>query len=255
VLGRLEQANRWLANPERDDRGLGQQAIQLIVDEGKRVAEGLPGHQKAEILALCDEVDSFLSHKLADLCRRGLGNSPQAKEITRLLSEKLQELKNHIQNAVVNRVVEDFIDIATPLRQFTEAVHVPEGTPGREQNFSDKAHNLQNFSNRAAKTARMGAAGGGGGNKKLAESLLSSANQVESLTHQLVNAGRIRRNYPAPPPCDERVVVVMGDVWRLNSKTAKHSPSIVYCNRRYTGWGLPSRSSLFQRRRSSAEFS
>jgi len=45
----------------------------------------------------------------------------------RLLSEKLQELKNHIQNAVVNRVVEDFIDIATPLRQFTEAVHVPEG--------------------------------------------------------------------------------------------------------------------------------
>ena len=39
VLGRLEQANRWLANPERDDRGLGQQAIQLIVDEGKRVSK------------------------------------------------------------------------------------------------------------------------------------------------------------------------------------------------------------------------
>jgi len=48
--------------------------------------------------------------------------------------------------------------------------------------------------------------------------------------------------------CDERVVVVMGDVWGLNSKTAKHSPSIVHCSRRYTGWGLPSRSSLFQRR-------
>jgi hypothetical protein len=45
----------------------------------------------------------------------------------RSLSEKLHELKESIQNAVVNRVVEDFVDIASPLKQFTEAVHVPEG--------------------------------------------------------------------------------------------------------------------------------
>ena len=37
VAGRLEQARRWLSNPERDDRGLGQRAISLIVDEGKKV--------------------------------------------------------------------------------------------------------------------------------------------------------------------------------------------------------------------------
>lgn len=58
---------------------------------------------------------------------RGQGNSPQAQDIARKLSHKLHELKERIQSAVVNRVVEDFIDITTPLKQFTEAVLVPEG--------------------------------------------------------------------------------------------------------------------------------
>lgn len=46
---------------------------------------------------------------------------------SRNLSQKLHELKERIQNAVVNRVVEDFIDITTPLKQFTDAVLTPEG--------------------------------------------------------------------------------------------------------------------------------
>lgn len=32
-----------------------------------------------------------------------------------------------IQDAVVSRVVEDFVDINTLLKQFTDAVHVPKG--------------------------------------------------------------------------------------------------------------------------------
>ncbi|XP_069694707.1 vinculin isoform X3 [Periplaneta americana] len=202
VSGRLEQARRWLAHPDRDDRGLGQQAIALIVTEGKKVADGLPGVHKAEILGLCDEVD-ILSRQLSDLCRRGHGDTPQAQDVARTLSQKLYELKDRIQNAVVSRVVEDFIDISSPLKHFTDAVHVPQGTPGRDQNFNDKAQQLQQFSTRAAKTARMVAAGGSSGNKKLAESLLSSASQVESLTPQLVSAGRIRMNYPESKAADE----------------------------------------------------
>lgn len=37
VAGRLEQARRWLEQPGIDDRGLGQQAIGLIVQEGLKV--------------------------------------------------------------------------------------------------------------------------------------------------------------------------------------------------------------------------
>ncbi|XP_018359959.1 PREDICTED: vinculin isoform X6 [Trachymyrmex cornetzi] len=202
VAGRLEQANKWLLNPQHDDKGLGKRAIALIIHEGKKVAEGLPGIHKAEILQLCDEVDN-LSHQLADLCAHGQGNTPHAQDIARQLSHKLYELKNRIQQAVVSRVVEDFIDITTPLKQFTDAVLTPAGTPGRDQNFNDKTCALQTFSNRAAKTARMVAAGGSGGNKKLAEALSASASQVESLTPQLINAGRIRMTYPDSKAADE----------------------------------------------------
>lgn len=37
VAGRLEQANKWLLNPQHDDKGLGRKAIALIVHEGKKV--------------------------------------------------------------------------------------------------------------------------------------------------------------------------------------------------------------------------
>ncbi|XP_023288083.1 vinculin isoform X9 [Orussus abietinus] len=202
VAGRLEQANKWLLNPQHDDKGLGKRAIALVILEGKKVAEGLPGIHKAEILQLCDEVYN-LSHQLSDLCSHHLGSTPQAQEVARQLSQKLYELKNRIQQAVVSRVVEDFIDISTPLKQFTDAVLAPEGTPGREQKFNYKTNALQSFSSRAAKTARMVAAGGSGGNKKLAEALVASASQVESLTPQLVNAGRIRMTYPESKAADE----------------------------------------------------
>lgn len=112
-----------------------------------QVAQGLQGEQRAEILALCNQVDS-LSRQLGDLCRSGQGNSPQAQAVAkydifvvtglkiflnnnnfffRLLSQKLDELKDKIQGALVDRVVEDFIDITTPLKQFTDAVLTPEG--------------------------------------------------------------------------------------------------------------------------------
>lgn len=204
MQGRLEQACRWLQNPGADDKGLGQRAIALIVEEGKKVAEGLPGHQKAEILQLCDEVEQ-LSHQFSKLCNNGLGHTPEAQEIARKLNAKLHELKAQIQTAVVNRVVEDFIDISTPLKQFSDAVNVPEGTPGREQNFNQKSQNLQAFSDRASKTSRMVAAGGSGGNKKLAEILLSSAAQIDSLTPQLISAGRIRMNYPLSKAAEEHL--------------------------------------------------
>jgi vinculin len=204
VQGRLEQAIRWLNNPSADDKGLGQRAIALIVEEGKKVAEGLAPHQKSDILRLCDEIDA-LSNQYSKLCASGLAHTPEAQEIARRLNLKLHELKQQIQSAVVGRVVEDFIDISTPLKQFTDAVNVPEGTPGREQNFHQKSQNLQNFSDRASKTSRMVAAGGSGGNKKIAEILLSSAAQIDSLTPQLISAGRIRMNYPGSKAAEEHL--------------------------------------------------
>ncbi|XP_065159555.1 vinculin isoform X6 [Atheta coriaria] len=228
VQGRIEQARKWLTNPGQDDKGLGKRAIALIVEEGRKVAEGLPGHHKAEVQQLCDEVEA-LSKRLSELCAQGRGDSPEAQEIARKLAQKLHELKEKINQAVVNRVVEDFIDIVTPLRLFTEAVLAPEGSPNRYQNFEDKAANLQHFSNRAVKTARMVAAAvksefvrnttrGSSGNKKLAEALQSCANQVDSLTPQLVSAGSIRMNYPESKTADEHFENLRGQYADLLTK-------------------------------------
>ena len=201
VAGRLEQALAWLSNPGFDDKGLGFQAILAIVEEGRRLAAVCPAAHRQDLLNLCNDVES-MAKQLWGLCRSGQGNSPEAQLLAKALSQKLQELKRTIEKALVNRAVEDFIDVLTPLKQFTEAVLAPIGTPNRDANFTEKAHGLVNFSNRIANTARA-VASGSAPNKRLAEGLMSSANQLESLTPQLVNAGRIRFTHPDNKAADE----------------------------------------------------
>lgn len=201
LRGRMEQARAWLTNPSFNDNGLGHQAIQFIVDDGRKIINSCPPSEQMTVQKLCSETEN-LNRQLAEMCRHGQGNSYQALTVAQAISGKLQELKNKIQQTIVNKVVKDFIDITTPLKQFTDAVLSLEGTPNREANFNDKARALGNFSERVARTARSVAIGGAA-NKKLAEMLLNSANQVESLTPHLVNAGRIRMSYPDNKAADE----------------------------------------------------
>ncbi|KAG8199192.1 hypothetical protein JTE90_016019 [Oedothorax gibbosus] len=201
LRGRMEQARAYLANPSFNDNGLGYQAVQLIVEDGRKIINSCPPSEQMTVQQLCTETEN-LNRQLAEMVRHGQGNSYQAITVAQAISEKLQGLKNRIQETIVGKVVKDFIDVTTPLKQFTEAVLMPEGTPNRDINFNDKAQALSNFSQRIAHTARS-VATGGSANKKLAEMLISSANQVESLTPHLVNAGRIRMSYPDNKAADE----------------------------------------------------
>jgi len=202
VTGRLEQCRRWLEQPGVDDRGVGPQALQLIVDEARKVAEGLPPYLKSEILGLCSRVEAEQG-RLLEAVRRGEAGQPQAVNIARSLTNNIGAVADCIQGALVDRVVDDFVDIATPLKQFTDCVLVPGDPNTREQVFDVKSANLVNFSNRVVGTAKLVATGNTSGNKKLAEALLATAGQVESLTPQLVNAGRIRMVYPENKAADE----------------------------------------------------
>ncbi|XP_035456928.2 vinculin [Spodoptera frugiperda] len=203
MQARLETAHKWLLHPAADPqtRVEGQKAINSIVSQGQRIADGLQGREKAEVLQLCSEVQR-LSDKLADLCASGKGDSEEARAITRELTDKLHELKRATERAVVNRVVEDFIDVAAPLRHFTDAVNAPPGTPGRESTFHDKAAGLAAFSARAAAAAGVVAAGVGH-NKRLADQLIHNAQQVEKLSPQLIAAGKIRLYNPDSKVAEE----------------------------------------------------
>ncbi|XP_052798612.1 vinculin-like isoform X5 [Mya arenaria] len=190
VEGKVDQAQRWLTNPGLDDRGLGEQATRMVVADGRRVAEGCSGPLRSDLLRLCDETE-ILTNQLADLIAKGQGNSPQAKAIARHLSEKLLQLKGKIEEALVNQVAEDFIDITTPLKQLTEAASVPLGTPGREANFDDKRRNFEAHSAKLADTATMVATAGGCRNKKTVEEIFKSSKQVNDLTPQITTAAKI----------------------------------------------------------------
>ncbi|XP_045539587.1 vinculin [Papilio machaon] len=202
IQSRLESAHKWLLQPAADalTRAEGQRAIASVVAQGHRIAEGLQGREKAEVLQLCGDVQR-LSDKLADLCASGLGDSQEARAITRELSDKLHELKRGMERAVVNRVVEDFIDVAAPLRHFADAVNAPEGSPGREANFLERASALQAFSARAAAAAGVVAAAAH--DKRLADQLIHNKREVEKLSPQLIAAGKIRLHYPDSKVAEE----------------------------------------------------
>jgi len=202
VLGRIEQALKWLENPGVDDKGLGYNAIKLVTEEARKLAELLRGPERQRMLQLCDDIDR-LADQLADLQRRGLGNSPEARAIAAQLRDKLRELQELMNKALTDRVVEDFSDITTPLKQFVEAVLTPEGVPGREENFQDKATKLHDHSLRCANTGRLVATAGPCKNKRTVEALTSAANQVATMTPQVINAGKIRLHYPNSPQADD----------------------------------------------------
>ena len=111
--------------------------------------------------------------------------------LSKKIAGNLENLKHAIETAIVDKVIDDFLDIGSPLAKFTEVVLTPkEGDVNRQ--FEEKANQLGQFSDRIVRTSKMVAVGTGNANKKAAEGILTVAGQVESLTPQLINAGRIR---------------------------------------------------------------
>ncbi|KRZ20469.1 Vinculin, partial [Trichinella pseudospiralis] len=202
VLGRMDQVLKWLDAPYMDDRGVGLNALKALLAEGRKVADLCSPREKYAMNELCDEIER-LSHQLAELQRKGMGDSPQARAIANQLKEKLGELKRMMDRALLDRVVDDFSDITTPLKQFAEAVLAPEGTPARDANFAEKAQNLRDHCQRCAKTGRLVGTSGPCKDKKIVEALCSTANQISNMTPQVINAGKIRFHYPQNVSADE----------------------------------------------------
>ena len=53
---------------------------------------------------------------MANLCTAGAGDTPQALELAKRVATDLGELKEAIQTALVDKVVEDFMDVVSPLK-------------------------------------------------------------------------------------------------------------------------------------------
>ena len=99
----MEQALRWLDNPGVDDGGVGLQAMKSMVDEARRLANLLPPNERNRLLQLCSDIDR-LAGQLADLERRGLGNTPEAHALRQQLRDKLRELADFMKRVLTDKV-------------------------------------------------------------------------------------------------------------------------------------------------------
>ncbi|KAJ8248433.1 hypothetical protein GJAV_G00241970 [Gymnothorax javanicus] len=192
--GKMEQALRWIENPSADDRGVGQAAIRALVAEGRRLANGLLGPYRQDLLARCDRVEQLML-QLADLAARGEGDSPQAQAVAHHLKESLKDLKTKMQEAMTQEVSDVFSDTTTPIKLLAVAATAPPEAPNRSEVFDERAANFESHASRLGATAEKAAAVGTA-NKSTVEGIQATVKCARELTPQVVSAAVILLKNP-----------------------------------------------------------
>ncbi|XP_036427791.1 LOW QUALITY PROTEIN: vinculin b [Colossoma macropomum] len=192
--GKMEQAQRWMDNPSMEDGGVGQAAIRGLVAEGRRLANVLPGNQRADLLGKCEQVEQMMA-QLAELAARGEGETPQARTLAKQLQEALKDLKGKMQEAMTQGVSDIFSDTTTPIKLLAVAATAPLGTPNREEVFEERAASFENHAGRLGATAEKAAAVGTA-NRSTVEGIHAAVKSARDLTPQVVSAARILLKNP-----------------------------------------------------------
>ncbi|KHN71889.1 Vinculin [Toxocara canis] len=74
-----------------------------MTDEARRLADLLPPTERSRMLDMCADIDR-LANQLADLERRGLGNTPEANAIRNQLRNRLRELAEMMKKVLTDKV-------------------------------------------------------------------------------------------------------------------------------------------------------
>ena len=187
-----KKINQMLASPVVDSK-LSMQIIQHIVELGYKISEGFDGQIKNEIINACNELDQ-VNHQY--------GNNLSDQRARQTVTNAIQKLEGIVNEAVINRIVQDMADITSPLKQFTDAVLSQEAMARKKDLVEQKGNGLKEFSRGFSKTARL-VSFANAKNKQRSDSLFHLSSQVENLTPQLVNAGTIKLTYPENKAADE----------------------------------------------------
>ncbi|XP_037638197.1 vinculin-like isoform X7 [Sebastes umbrosus] len=192
--GKMEQALRWVNNPGVDDRGVGQAAIRGMVGEGKRLAGGLLGPYRQDMIGRCDRAE-FLMTSLADMANRGEAEAPHARATAAQLQDSLKDLRQHMQEVMTQEVSDVFSDTTTPIKLLAVAATAPADAPNREEVFDERAGNFEAHAGRLGATAEKAAAVGSA-NKTTVEGIHVAVKHARDLTPQVTSAARILLKNP-----------------------------------------------------------
>ncbi|XP_017268507.1 vinculin isoform X2 [Kryptolebias marmoratus] len=192
--GKMEQALRWVNNPGVDDRGVGQAAIRGMVGEGKRLAGGLLGPYRQDMVGRCDRTEALMN-ALADMASRGEAEAPHARATAAQLQDTLKDLRQHMQEVMTQEVSDVFSDTTTPIKLLAVAATAPPDAPNREEVFEERAGNFETHAGRLGATAEKAAAVGTA-NKSTVEGIHAAMKHARELTPQVTSAARILLKNP-----------------------------------------------------------
>ncbi|XP_077469579.1 vinculin-like isoform X5 [Stigmatopora argus] len=192
--GKMEQALRWVANPGVDDRGVGQAAIRGMVGEGKRLAGGLLGPYRQDMMGRCDRVEALMT-SLADMAGRGEAEAPHARATASQLHDSLKDLRHKMQEVMTQEVSDVFSDTTTPIKLLAVSATAPPDAPNREEVFEERAGNFEAHAGRLGATAEKAAAVGSA-NKSTVEGIHAAVKHARELTPQVTCAARILLKNP-----------------------------------------------------------
>ncbi|XP_044070622.1 vinculin-like isoform X6 [Siniperca chuatsi] len=192
--GKMEQALRWVSNPGVDDRGVGQAAIRGMVGEGRRLAGGLLGPYRQDMIGRSDRTEALMT-SLADMAGRGEAEAPHARAIAAQLQDSLKDLRQHMQEVMTQEVSDIFSDTTTPIKLLAVAATAPPDAPNREEVFEERAGNFEAHAGRLGATAEKAAAVGTA-NKSTVEGIHAAVKHARELTPQVTSAARILLKNP-----------------------------------------------------------
>ncbi|KAM9364571.1 vinculin-like isoform 3-T3 [Pholidichthys leucotaenia] len=193
--GKMEQALRWVNNPGVDDRGVGQAAIRGMVGEGRRLAGGLLGPYRQDVIGRCDRTEALMT-SLADMAGRGEAEAPHARATAAQLQDTLKDLRQRMQEVMTQEVSDVFSDTTTPIKLLAVAATAPPDAPNREEVFEERAGNFETHAGRLGATAEKAAAVGTA-NKSTVEGIHAAVKHARELTPQVTSAARILLKNPS----------------------------------------------------------
>lgn len=129
LYGRIEQANKWFANPYLDDNGLGHQAALLVIDEARRVIQKQNDSRNNSLLV--DEEMAQVVYESEILLNQFLtairDDNSMVSIVGKNCQDKFYNLGFKITKAMIQQVADDFLDINHPLRKLVDVVMSPQG--------------------------------------------------------------------------------------------------------------------------------
>ena len=115
IASKTPLAKEWLADPAaKPGPGTGSEAVKNITDATRTIAKVLAhdpnsAQRSRELQDLCDEIDQMMA-KVNDFREKGLGHLPEARNLTKQVTDKINALNNKVAKALAKPLTPETLE-------------------------------------------------------------------------------------------------------------------------------------------------